>query len=65
MVVDFWFEKILERYISDINTDTIKSYNEIEVYCFQGPIGTYLKSLKLWIKMLVCEKGIMWMEHGE
>ena len=45
--------------------DTIKSYSEAEREIFQGPKDRYLKSLKQWIKMLVCEKGILRMDSDE
>ena len=60
--VDFWVDNIWDGYITKIAVDTIRSYNEIEREFFQEPRGRYLKSLKLWIKMLVYEKGILWMD---
>ena len=59
--VDFWINSILEGYITEFVVDTITSYNEAERKKFQGPRGRYLSSLNMWIKILVCEKGIMQM----
>ena len=53
--VDFWVESILEGYITEMAVDSINSYSEVEREFFRGPQGRYLKSLKLWIKILVCE----------
>ena len=63
--VEFWLDSILEGYITEIAVNTIKSCSEIEREFFQEPKGHYLKYLKLWINMLVCEKGILQMESDE
>ena len=63
-VVDFWVDNIIEGYIIEITVDTIWSYNETERELFYEPRGRYLKSLKMWIKMLVCEKGILRMNSN-
>lgn len=57
--VDFWIDNILQGYITDFIVDTITSYSEEERKIFQGPRGRYLSSLNTWIKMLICEKGIL------
>ena len=59
--MDFWIDSILEGYITQFVVDTITSYSEEEHKVFEGPCGRYLSSLKMWIKMLVCEKGILQM----
>ena len=59
MHVEIWVESILEGYITEFVVDTITTYSEAERNFFQGPHGRYLSSLKTWIKMLVCEKGIL------
>ena len=64
-IVNFWVDSILRGYITKIVVDTIKSYSETAREFFQGLRGRYLKSSKLWIKMLVCEKGILGMEPNE
>ena len=55
----FWVDNILEGYITEFLVDTITSYNEAERKKFQGSHSRYLSSLKMWIKMLLCEKGIL------
>ena len=66
MAIDFWVDIILGGYITKIiAVDTIKSYSETKRYFLQGLRGQYLKSLKLWIKTMVCEKGILRMESDE
>ena len=63
--VDFWVDSILEGYIIEIAVDTITSYSEMKREFFQETRVCYMKYLKLWIKILVCEKGILKMEsHG-
>ena len=54
--VYFWVDNILEGYITEFAVDTITSYSEAERKFFQGIRERYLSSLKMWIKMLVCEK---------
>ena len=63
--VDFWFNRILEGYITEIAIDTIRSYSETVRQFFKGLRGRYLNSLKLWIKMLVCENEILRMDSDE
>ena len=60
--VYFWVDSILEGYISKFVVDIITSYSEAEQNLFQGPRGIYLSSLKTWIKMFLCEKGILQMQ---
>ena len=57
--VDFWVDRILQGYIIEFVVDTMTSYSEVERIFFQGPHGRYMSSLKTWIKMLVCDKGIL------
>ena len=57
--VDILVDNILEEYITKFVVDALTSYTEAERTKFQGPLGRYLPSLKTWIKMLVCEKGIV------
>ena len=57
--LDFWIDRILEGYITEFVVDIITSYSEDERKFFQGPCGRYLSSLKMWIKMLISEKGIL------
>ena len=52
----------MEGYITQFAVDTNKAYIETERELFNGPRGRFLLSLKLSIKMLVCEKGILKMQ---
>ena len=63
--VVFWVDSILEEYIIEFYVDTITSQSEAERIFFQGPRGRYLKYLRIWIKILVCEKGILRMEFDK
>ena len=63
--IDFWGDSILGGYIMEIAVDAIKPYSETEREFFQGTQCRYLKCLKLWIKILVCEKGIQRMESDK
>jgi len=60
--VDYWFDSILGGYIIEFAIDTVKSYSVAEREFFQGPWGKFLNSLKLWTKILLCEKGVLRME---
>lgn len=60
--VDFWYDSILEGYVTEFAVNTVKSYNATKREFFKGPRGKYLNSLKLWTKMLLCEKGVVRME---
>lgn len=60
--IDYWFDNILGGYITEFDVDTIKSYSEVERDFFRGPGGKFLNSLKLWTKMLLCEKGVLRIE---
>ena len=60
-----WLENILEGYITEFLVDIVKSYSDAERELFKGPRGRFLLSLQLWIKMLICEKGILKMEYEE
>ena len=57
--VDFWLISVLEGFVTEFTVDTLKAYNEAERYFLKGYHGKYLNSLSLWIKMLLCEKGIL------
>ena len=58
-VVDFWIDSILEGYVTEFIVEAITSYSVVEIHFFQGPLGRYLMSINLWIKMLLYEKGIL------
>ena len=57
--VDFYLNSLLEGFVIEFAVDTLKAYNEAERYFFKGYSGKYLDSLNLWIKMLLCEQGIL------
>ena len=57
--VDFSLNSLLEGFVTMFVVDMLKAYNEVEMYFFKGYRGKYLNSLSLWIKMLLCEKGIL------
>jgi len=57
--IDYWIDSILGRFITKFVIDTFSSYSEAERRFFKGPKGKYLKSLKTWIKMLLCKKRVM------
>ena len=57
--VDFWPNSLLEGFVIEFVVDTLKAYNEAERYLFKGYRGKYLNLLNLWIKMLLCEQGVL------
>jgi hypothetical protein len=57
--VDYWIAKILEGFVTEFTVDQIKSYSEAERHFFKGLRGKFLNSLSLWIKMLLCDHGIL------
>ena len=63
--VKVWIDIILEGYITEFTVDTVKSYSDAEREFFKGPRGIFLLSLELWIKILICEKGILKMKFEE
>jgi len=60
-VFDYWIDSILGGFIIVIKflIDTSANYSEAKHRIFKGPRGKYMKSLKTWIKMLLCEKHVM------
>lgn len=57
--VDYWIDNILGGFINEFVIDMFVSYSKVESQFFKGPRGKYLKYLKTWIKMLLCEKRAM------
>ena len=57
--MEFWVDSIIEGYITEFAFDTITSYSEAERKKIRVPQSRYLSSLKTWIKMLICEEGIL------
>ena len=58
-IVNYWTGNILSTFFTEFVVDTFVSYTEGERRFFKGPQGTFLRSLNLWIKMLLCEKGTL------
>lgn len=54
-----WLDLIIGGFITKFAVDTKVSYSEAERCFFKVPRGKYIKSLKTWIKMLLCEKRVM------
>ena len=57
--VDHWLDQIIGGFVTEFAVDTILSYSEAERRFLKGHRGRYIKSLKTWIKMLLCEKRVM------
>ena len=57
--VDIWLTNLLSGFIIEFVVDTVKAYSEAERQFFKGYRGKFLDSLNLWIKMLLCDKGIL------
>ena len=60
--VDFWTTCTLEAFMTEFAINTSTSFSEAERQFFKGPRGKFLNSLRLWIKILLAEKGILWFE---
>ena len=58
-VVDLWLNSLLEGFVTEFAVDPLKAYNEEERYFFKEYRSKYLNSLKFWIKMFLCEQGIL------
>ena len=61
-VVDFWLNRLLEGFITEFSVDTLKAYSKAKRIFFKGYHGKYLNSLDMWIKMLLCKKGVLKLE---
>lgn len=59
--VDYWIDNILGGFITEFPIETSLSYSEAECKFLKGLRGKYQNSLKFWIRMLLCEKGVLWM----
>lgn len=55
----YWIDSILGGFITELVILNSVSYSEAECKLFKGPRGKYLNSLKFWVKILLCEKGIL------
>jgi len=56
--MDHWIDFTLGIFVTKFSIDRNISYNEVERRLFKGPRGKYLKSLKTWIKLFLCEKRV-------
>ena len=61
--VDFWIDSTLEGYVTEFAIEAITSHIEAKRPFSQGPWGRYLMSIKLWIKILLHEKGILQLKN--
>ena len=52
-------------YITKFIIETVKSYSDTKIEFCKGPRGRFILSLQLWMKMLICEKGILRMNYDE
>ena len=50
---------MLSGFITEFTIDTVKAYSEVEQQFFKGYQGKFFNSLNLWIKMLLCDKGVL------
>jgi len=57
--IDHWIDRIIGGFITEFVIDSSSIYSEVEHKFFKGPRCKYLKSLKTWIKMLLCENRVM------
>ena len=57
--MDFWLNSLLEGFVTEFAVDMLKDYNEAKRLFFKQYHGKYLNSLNLWIKMLLCEQGLL------
>ncbi len=54
--VDHWLDWIIGGFIIEFTVDTSVIYSEEKWRFLKGPRCKYVKSLNIWIKMLLCEK---------
>ena len=57
--VDFWLNSLMEGFVTEFTVDMLKAYSEAKRLFFKGYHSKYLNSLNLWIKMLLCEQGVL------
>ena len=57
--VDFWLTSLLSGFITEFVVDTLKAYSEAKCQFFKGYRGKFLNYLNLWIKILLCDKGVL------
>lgn len=59
----FRYTSIVEGYIMEFVVEGLMSFNKAERMFSRGPCGRYINFVPMWIKMLLCEKGVMSMEN--
>ena len=57
--VDFWLTSLLLGFITEFTVDTLKAYTDTKRQFFKCYRGKFLNSLNLWIKILLCDKGVL------
>jgi hypothetical protein len=62
-VIDFWLDSVLGDYVTEFAVDFIQLYSVVEREFFKGSCGRLLKSLNMWIKILLCEKHLIVMQY--
>ena len=60
--IKFWFAQVNEGYIVEFIMEYTDSFNEDEINFAEGPRRRMLEEIRLCIKMLFNEKGLMPME---
>jgi hypothetical protein len=60
--VDLWMDSVLGGYIINFSIDCTQSYIVVERELFKYSHGIYLKSLSTWVKILLCDNGVMKLE---
>ena len=57
--VDHWIDHLLGGFVTEFSIDQFVSYSEAERRLFKGPRGKFLRSLKVLLKMILCEWGFL------
>lgn len=57
--MDHWIDHTLGSFVTEFTIDRNIRDSEVEHRFFKGQRGKYLKSLKTWIKMSLCENRVM------
>jgi hypothetical protein len=62
--IDLWLDNIFGGYITKFAVNCTHSYSVAERDLFKGLRRRFMKSLGMWIKMLLCDKCVMIMESN-
>ena len=57
--IDYWIDSILSGFVTNFAINNFASYSKTKRIFFKDPRGNFMCSLKLWIKILLCEKGTL------